>query len=123
MKLVVNEAAWHVPANRLPARPHNFIKQDEIRLQVTHLLEIGVIHPSQAMAHSQVHMTPKPNGKCLDFRNLNRVFEPLGYPIPNIQQMLARIGSKRPKVFGVMDLTSGYHQGPLSRPDSKLHFP
>ncbi len=27
--------------------------------------------------------------------------------------MLARIGTKKPKIFGVMDLTAGYHQGPL----------
>ena len=28
--------------------------------------------------------------------------------------MIQRIGSKKPRVFGVMDMTSGYHQAPLS---------
>jgi hypothetical protein len=38
----------------------------------------------------------------------------MGWPIPNIEQMMQRIGTFKPKVFGVMDLTSGYHQSPLS---------
>ena len=28
--------------------------------------------------------------------------------------MLRRIGSRKPKIFGIMDLTQGYHQAPLS---------
>ena len=36
------------------------------------------------------------------------------WPIPNISEMLQRIGTQKPKIFGVMDLTQGYHQAPLS---------
>ena len=32
--------------------------------------------------------------------------------IPNIAEMLKRIGSQKPKIFGIMDLTQGYHQAP-----------
>jgi hypothetical protein len=35
------------------------------------------------------------------------------WPIPNIAQLLTRIGAQRANVFGVMDLTWGYHQAPL----------
>ena len=28
--------------------------------------------------------------------------------------MLRRIGSQKPKIFGIMDLTQGYHQAPLT---------
>ena len=34
----------------------------------------------------------------------------LGWPIPNIEQLLRRVGKKNPKYFGKFDLTSGYHQ-------------
>ena len=29
-------------------------------------------------------------------------------------EMLGRIGSQKPKIFGIMDLTQGYHQAPLT---------
>jgi hypothetical protein len=51
---------------------------------------------------------------CVDFRNLNLACEGMGWPLPNIPQMLRRLGDLRPKVFGKLDLTSGYHQAPLS---------
>jgi hypothetical protein len=37
-----------------------------------------------------------------------------GRVIPNIAETLQRIGSKKPKFFGVIDFTSGYHQAPIS---------
>ncbi len=36
--------------------------------------------------------------------------ESMGWPLPNIKDMLRRIGEKQAKWFGVIDLTSGYHQ-------------
>jgi len=41
-----------------------------------------------------------------------------GWPIPNIQQIINRIGTLKPKVFGIIDFTAGYHQTPL-HPDSQ----
>jgi hypothetical protein len=37
----------------------------------------------------------------------------VGWPIPNIQDVLANIGSHNPRYFAVMDCTSGYHQMPI----------
>ena len=34
--------------------------------------------------------------------------------IPNIAEMLRRIGSRKLKIFGIMDLTQGYYQALLS---------
>jgi hypothetical protein len=42
----------------------------------------------------------------------------VGWPIPNIQQIINRIGTLKPKVFGIIDFTAGYHQTPL-HPDSQ----
>ena len=39
----------------------------------------------------------------------------MGWPIPNIQQMLRRLGSHKPTIFGKLDFTSGYHQAPLAK--------
>ncbi len=39
----------------------------------------------------------------------------MGWPIPNVYRMLQRLGNKRAKFYAVMDLTSGYHQAPLSK--------
>ena len=36
------------------------------------------------------------------------------WPIPNIAKMLRRIGSQKPKIRGIMNLTQGYHQAPLN---------
>ena len=81
------------------------------------MLRLGVIEPSNAEYYSQVHLTPKPNGKwrfCIDYRNLNTVSKSEGWPLPNIQQMLERLGKQGAKYWAVFDLTSGYHQAPLS---------
>ena len=55
---------------------------------------------------------PKPDKTyrmCVDYRALNDCT-----PLPNIAEMLRRIGSRKQKIVGIMDLTQGYHQAPLS---------
>ena len=51
---------------------------------------------------------------CVDYRALNDCTPDASWPIPNIAKMLRRIGSRKPKIFGIMDLIQGYHQAPLS---------
>ena len=67
-------------------------------------------------------MVPKPDGTfrmCVDYRALNDCTADVSRPIPN---MLRRIGSQKPKIFGIMDLTQGYHQAPLpSQQENTLH--
>jgi hypothetical protein len=81
----------------------------------------GVIVESDASRFSQVLLTPKQDGSwrfCVDHRLLNSCLSTTsGWPIPNIKGMLNHIGSKRPKFFAIMDLTSGYHQAPLAMAD------
>ena len=83
------------------------------------MLELGVIVPSTASAYSQAHLVPKTDPNtwrfCIDFVSLN-ASTPLveAWPLRNIPEMLNHIGSFKPKYFGIMDLTAGYHQAPLS---------
>ena len=74
-------------------------------------------HESQATHYNHPLMGPKPNSSklrfCLDFGPFNEVSKTMGWPLPNIELMLHRLGSARAEYFAVFDLTSGYHQIPL----------
>ena len=137
MELDVDLEKWRRNANKGPPRQQTQTKQDEVHKQISKMLPTKVVSTSQAEYYSQVHLTPKPVHSvtetstsdlqihsavqialgwrfCVDFRNLNMASTGMGWPIPNIQQMLQRLGSHKPKIFGKLDLTSGYHQAPLS---------
>ena len=97
----------------MPPRLQSVAKQEEIERFLEEALRLDLIERCNAEAWSQVHLQRKPNGKwrfCVDYRALNEVSRSMGWPIPNIKQMLERIGAKRPKFFAVLDLTSGFHQ-------------
>jgi hypothetical protein len=116
--ITVDTLAWRVPKNRMPPRKQSSLKQVEIAKQIEELLEQGIIVKSNAEYYSQVVVVPKPDGKhrlCVDYQNLNLVSESSSHPIPNIKQMLNRLGDHRSEIFGVMDLTQGYHQNSVSK--------
>ena len=120
MQIKVDESKWRINKNRNPPRIQSHDKNEEIKRQVLKMLEEGLIEPSIAAECSQVVLALKPDGKwrfCIDYRNMNDASEAIGWPIPNIEQMLHRIGHNKPKYFAVMDLTSGFFQAPL-HPDS-----
>jgi hypothetical protein len=76
MELRVDEEIWRVSSNQGAARLQTGVKNQEVRKQVTKLLPLGVIKPSQAEHYSQVHLTPKPHTPqewrfCIDYRWLN----------------------------------------------------
>ena len=125
MTLTVDEAQWFTQKNRGPLRSQTPLKSAEIEKQVTKMLELGVIEKCAASAYSQAHLVPKPEPNTwrftIDYTNLNRVTsQPEGHPIPNVNEMLRRIGEKKPKFLGVMDFTSGYHQTPMD-PKSMIY--
>ena len=104
---------WRVPRNKAPPRTQSTLKQAALFSTLETLLKQGIIVKSQASHYSQVLLVPKPDSTfrmCVDYRALNDA----SWPIPNITEMLRRIGSRKPKIFGSMDLTQGYHQAPLS---------
>jgi len=100
MKIKVDQSKWQLPCNRAPSRRHSEEKQMEIRKQIDALLKLEVIHESQATEWSQVHLVPKPDGSwrfTLDFVRLNSATGSLeGLPIPNIQQIINRLGVVKP---------------------------
>ena len=118
LSLKVNVDEWVCPKNQGPHRRQSTNKDAEIYEQTRTMLDSKVIAESkQAKAWSQVLLTLKPNGKwrfCIDFRQLNLLITDGGWPLPRIDEVLERVGQKHPKIFGKMDLTSGYHQMPLA---------
>ena len=117
LELNVDIEKWNIPKNRQPPRPQSLKAQEEIRKQVEAMLELNIIEESEAQAWSQVLMIPKPSGAyrfCQDVRSLNDLTVSESWPIPNIRDMITRIGDKKSRFFAVMDLTAGYHQAPLA---------
>ena len=123
MDLVVDWDTWRTNKNRGPPRPQTKEKQAEVYKQVNAYLKLNVVETSTASEYSQVHLVPKPTPPgeptnwrfCIDYVRFNHsTIGVEGNTIPNVSQMLQRVGEKKPKVFGVMDMTSGYHQAPLS---------
>ena len=116
-ELIVDDTKWASPKNRTPPRPQSTANQVDIVKQITELGNAGIIEKSSSPYYSQVLMVPKPDGSkrmCIDYRNLNDCTPDASWPIPNIAEMLRRIGNHKPKIFGTMDLTQGYHQAPIT---------
>ena len=115
--LVVDELKWKANSNRTPSRPQSTANQKEIVKQIKTLVDKGIIEKSESAYCSQVLMVPKPDGSrrlCIDYRTLNDCTLDASWPIPNISSMLQQIESQKPRIFGTMDLTQGYHQAPLT---------
>lgn len=122
MEIKVDRQKWNTIKGNMGVGPRE-VKNKEIKRQLDKLIETKVVRVSEANRYSQVHLQKKPNSSkgniswrfCIDFVLLNSCCEGEGWNLPNIQQMLLRIGAQRPEIFAVMDLTSGYHQAPLSK--------
>ena len=55
------------------------------------------------------------NRFCVDFRKVNSVLVKNSYPLPNIENMLNRLG--KAKYFTCLDLKSGYWQIKIKEED------
>lgn len=117
MEILVDKEKWaKLTKNRRP-RIQSQQKQLEIEKQISQMLRLKVITPSDASIFSQILLTPKPGDKwrfCIDYRELNDCSQASGWPLPNIRHTLCRLGQHKAKIFGVMDLTAGFHQAPLA---------
>jgi hypothetical protein len=84
---------------------------NEVKRQLTELLEAGFIQPSKSPYGAPIIFVPKPGGKlrmCVDYRALNSRTVKNRYPLPRIDEMLDRLEGA--SVFSKLDLQSGYWQ-------------
>ncbi|KAI2667414.1 Retrovirus-related Pol polyprotein from transposon 17.6 [Labeo rohita] len=70
-------------------------RRQAIEDEIGEMLKFGVIDPSRSAWSSPIVMVPKPDGTlcfCNDFRRLNQVSEFDGYPMPQVDELLERLG-------------------------------
>ena len=82
-------------------------------------LDKGFIEPSQAPFAAPVLFVKKPDGSlrfCIDYRKLNLLTKKDRYPLPLIDETLARIG--RAKLFTKLDIRQAFHRIRM-HPDSE----
>ena len=87
------------------------LHNDELKKQLDQLLANGWIRPSRSPYAAPVLFAPKKDSgwrMCIDYRDLNSVTIKNKYPLPNINELLDRLG--KAKWFSKFDLASGYHQ-------------
>lgn len=93
-----------------------YVHRQEVRDQITKMLDQGIIRPSDSAWSSPIWVVPKKvdaSGKqkwrlVVDFRKLNEKTINDKYPIPNISDVLDKLG--RCQYFSTLDLASGFYQ-------------
>jgi len=137
-KLTATSAATHnIPTPSIPKGRAITLKnyrlpeahKEEVAQQIDKMLKDDIIVPSKSEWNFPIIMVPKKidaSGKkkwrlCIDFRKLNEVTMGDSYPLPNIQDILDKIG--RARYFTTLDCASGYLQIPINPEDqSKTAF-
>ena len=116
-KLIVDYTKWKVGKNRAPPRFQSSVKQTALFNTIQTLISQGIVEKSQSPHYSQILMVPRPDGifcTCVDYRALNDCTADASWPIPNIAEMLRRIGSQTKNLW--------YH-GPYTRIPSSSFNP
>lgn len=101
----------HTKSYRYP-----YCHKDEVQRQITKMLDQGIIRPSISPWTSPIWIVPKKadaSGQqkwrlVIDYRKLNEKTTTDRYPIPNINEILDKLG--RSMYFSTIDLASGFHQ-------------
>ena len=93
-----------------------YVYKEEVRRQINEMLEKGIIRPSSSPWSSPIWIVPKKLDASgtrkfrivCDLRKINAVTISDKYPIPNINDILDKLG--RAQYFSTLDLASGFHQ-------------
>lgn len=93
-----------------------YIHKEEVNKQISKMLEQGIIRPSQSAFSAPIWIVPKrmdASGQrkwriVVDYRKLNDQSISDRYPIPNINDILDKLGKSQ--YFTTLDLASGFHQ-------------
>lgn len=100
-----------------------YVHQQEVKAQVDKMLNENIIRPSASPWSSPIWVVPKKkdaSGKqkwrvVIDYRKLNDITIGDSYPLPNITDILDKLGHSI--YFTTLDLASGFHQIELDPKD------
>lgn len=101
------------------------IHEKEIERQIGEMLEQGIIKESNSPYNSPLWIVPKKMDNSgqkkwrivIDYRKLNEVTIDDKFPIPNIENILSKLG--RAQYFTTLDLAKGFHQILMKESDRK----
>lgn len=98
--------------------PVPFHLRPVIEKEVQNMLRLGVIEPSDSPYASPFVLVAKKDYSvrfCIDFRALNKITVPDAEPIPDVEELFAKL--KGFQYFTKIDLAKGYWQIPLAEGD------
>lgn len=113
-----------IPVYSRPYR-YPFIYKNEVQKQIKKMLDSKIIRPSNSPWSSPIWVIPKKldaSGKqkwrvVIDYRQLNSKTIDDKYPLPNITDLLDKLG--RCQYFTTLDLASGFHQIEMDEKDTE----
>nr|VZI35993.1 unnamed protein product [Spirometra erinaceieuropaei] len=89
------------------------------KAEFEHMLQLGIIRPSESPWASPLHMVPKATSDdwrpCSDYRALNDATIPDRYPVPHLQDFAGALFGK--SVFSKIDLVRAFRQIPVAPED------
>ena len=109
----------HLPIRQRPYRTTPKHK-DEIKKQITEMLQANIIRPSTSPWAAPVILVEKKSGDqrfCVDYRKLNKITKKDSYPLPRIDETLDSLHGM--KYFSTLDLLAGYWQIELEEKDKE----
>ena len=116
-KFDIDEEKWFAEKEMRGVRSQSQPKQRAIRDYLSDGMQI-LVELSEATKTSQVNMVPKavPGEWRLtcDYRKLNECCKKIAFPLPKIDEILAKIATSKSRFFAKVDLTQGFHQVPLA---------
>lgn len=100
-----------------------YIHKQEVERQIKKMLDQNIIRPSNSPWSSPIWVVPKKldaSGKqkwrvVVDYRKLNEKSIDDKYPLPNITELLDKLG--KCQYFSTLDLASGFHQIQMHKDD------
>lgn len=95
--------------------------REAVRDEIQKMIDMDIIEPSESPYASSVVVAKKSDGSnriCIDFRKLNKVTVFDAEPMPDPEEMMAKISQSR--YFSKIDLCKGYWQIPMRPQDRDL---